>query len=613
MEATERTTDIYEFNAKYRQPPLVPIAELYSEDFFAQLGFQNKTWVKALARGVMVVTGFSRYYRQFPDRMEAALRQINQRGPMLYAPVISATMALLDDPRTLTPAERAATLILAARQFYEEVMSGELPPDQLHGEPLEMGQYPNFFGTSLVMDGKRFRIFKSKFDSQITIIVARRIYLLTITDWRAPAVFGQIRESLEWIMEDARQHPAKFAEPAPGIITAASNLVQYRLFGALKKLPLNLQNLELIKHSLFTVCLDLDQQPRSYAKAAFLAHATNFDNRWFHSSLQFVIFGNSKACTYCNFSTYLDGNTMMRGAAEMQRRATTIPVPPAASPASPSLLPITALKWNVPLGWRQSAQRDIQLILDNQDASFTIEGIGKDFFGKNHCEPVPTFILALQLATRKLTGEMAKIEQFLTMSKYRCMDLVTAIVTTPEVIRFTEYVENGSIDPMQAKTLLKAAIDSQSQACRQARRFLPPHDIFGLFILSKKKHARMLILGIAGIFAKILKRLGGFNLARGREIIVSHPEIYPEVPIVGRPGIRLPYVKYYGLHYQMFADHIVITMMPGTNWRIPNAEFLAQLSQSLSIIKQIIGVGTAPNFDAQPAQPIMAESAEIKF
>lgn len=530
---------------------------------------------------------------------------------MLYAPVISATMALLDDPRLLTPVDRATTLILAARQFYEDVMSGTLPPDQLRGEPLEMGQYPNFFGTSLILDDNRFRIFKTKSADQITIIAARRIYLLTVADWQAQSVFEQVRQSLQWIIADSQQHRAKLTEPSPAVITAASNLVQYRSFQALTKYPLNRQNLEWLSHSLFTVCLDLNNHPRSYARAAFLAHATNFDNRWFHSSLQFIVFGNSRACTYCNFSTYLDGNTMMRGASEMQRRATAIPIPPPGDQAPAPLLPIKALQWRVPIGCIQSAQRDIQMILDNQDATFKIDGIGKEFLGKNGCEPVPTFIVALQLATLRLIGEMAKIEQFLTMSKYRCMDLVTAIVTTPEVIRFTEYMDKEPMDLMQARSLLKEAIDSQARACRQARRFLPAHDIFGLFILSKKKYARLVILGIAALFAKILKQFGAFTLARGREIIVSHPEIYPEVPIVGRPGIRLPYVKYYGLHYQIFEDHIIVTMMPGVNWRIPNAEFLAELQRCLSIIKQIVGVDAGSNFKARSQPPIAAEGAQI--
>ena len=77
-----------------------------------------------------------------------------------------------------------------------------------------------------------------------------------------------------------------------------------------------------------------------------------------------------------------------------------------------------------------------------------------------------------------------------------------------------------------------------------------------------------------------------------REILVSHPEIYPEIPMVGRPGVRLPYVKYFGLHYQIHDDKITITMMPGSRWHIPNDEFMAVIEQSLAEIRSVILQGS---------------------
>ena len=71
---------------------------------------------------------------------------------------------------------------------------------------------------------------------------------------------------------------------------------------------------------------------------------------------------------------------------------------------------------------------------------------------------------------------------------------------------------------------------------------------------------------------------GAFEVT-ARDVLVSHPEIYPGVPIVGRPGIRLPYVNCFGLHYQMMADKTVITMMPGTRWSIPNEELIEVLTR----------------------------------
>jgi hypothetical protein len=76
-----------------------------------------------------------------------------------------------------------------------------------------------------------------------------------------------------------------------------------------------------------------------------------------------------------------------------------------------------------------------------------------------------------------------------------------------------------------------------------------------------------------------------------QEVLISHPKIYPEIPVVGRPGIRLPYVDYFGLHYQIMADQIVVTMMPSVNWTVPNVEFVAELRANLMKIQQIIQGG----------------------
>jgi hypothetical protein len=66
-----------------------------------------------------------------------------------------------------------------------------------------------------------------------------------------------------------------------------------------------------------------------------------------------------------------------------------------------------------------------------------------------------------------------------------------------------------------------------------------------------------------------------------REILVSHPEIYPGVPVVGRPGVRLPYVTCFGLRYQIWEDKTVVTVMPGVRWKTPNADLAGLLKSNL--------------------------------
>lgn len=587
MDAKERTRDVYEEIPGYPKPPLVPLPEPGDLETMSRLGVRPTKFSRQVIQTTMSVIGFNNFQRMLPDQLEGLLRRTNMRLPGLYSPVISATLALQDDPRRLTPIQRAASLIFAARNLHADIVSGSFPPDQLRGQPLEMGQYPNLFGTCLVVEGRGARMFKSTDVSHVIVAVARRFYRLDIGNLGSETTIEQLEEALAQLAHLGQQNRLRDDEPHIGLLTCASNGTQRSAFLKLSKIPANVTSLQAVRHSFLTVCLDLESSPSSIAEAAFWGHSTNCANRWWHSSLQLVVFGNARACVICNFTTYLDGNTMMRAAAELQRRAARSAVGAPLSPALPGLSPAVPLEWKVAPRLLRQAQRDLHLVQDNQQATFEILDIGRKFFAAQQVEAVPTFILALALTSQRLTGRVAKIDQFLTMSKYRCMDLVTANVTTPEVERFVDYMSSPQRNSKIAMALLREAIDSQARQARAARQVLPLPEILTLYFETLKGFRRRFVF-VVQIIAAIVLRLTGQVKLEQREVVVSHPEIYPEIPVVGRPGVRIPYARYFGLHYQILDDQIVITMMPGVTWKVPNAELIAELERSLKQLQSII-------------------------
>lgn len=588
MEARERTRDIYEQIPAYPKPPLVPLpgpADI--EAMLAEEGVAPGSIGHRISQAALALTGFHGFLRELPSRQEELMRRCDQRGAWLFAPLVSATMALEDDPRGLSPLERAATLLQAARSLRADLYAGRLPPDTFRGEALEMGQYPNFFGTSLIVEGRRPRIFKSTRLNQVTVIVRNRFFLLDIGEPGAEASLGEILAGLEAIVRAAEAQDAADRPQGVGLLTAARHLTQCRLFPQLEKSAVNRRALATLRHSLLTLCLDLDDAPASLAEAARAGHAGHPANRWWHSSLQVVVFGNARACAICNFNAYLDGNVMMRGGAELQRRAAACgPVPIASAGSSGPATP-TELHWDVPAEFIERARQDLAPMLDDQQATFEIAGIGAETFAAHKVDPIPAFVLALQMTAQRLIPEPAEITQFLTMSRYRCMDLTTARVTTPEVRRFVDYMAGPSVDREQAWALMREAIAAQGARCRIARHRMPLDDLIGLLIYARRGLAQRYTSVIFFLRAILLLQLGAVK-PLGRDILISHPVIYPEVPIVGRPGVRLPYVRYFGLHYQIWADKIVITLMPGTEWSVPNAQLIAELEASLRKLEAIM-------------------------
>jgi hypothetical protein len=177
------------------------------------------------------------------------------------------------------------------------------------------------------------------------------------------------------------------------------------------------------------------------------------------------------------------------------------------------------------------------------------------------------------------------IHQFLTMSKYRYMDLTTAAVSTPEVNAFCDYLKSTDLDVDQAYDLLEKAIQSQKDVCRQQRSGFSLHTAYLLFLMSRSFLQKLWIVPVFVLSEFVLRRAGCMRFHR-RDIVISHPGIYPEIPLVGRPGIRLPYVTYFALHYQIWEDKTIITMMPGRRWQVKNEKFIKELEQDiLSIVR----------------------------
>jgi len=588
MDAAERTRDIYEQITAYPKPPLVPLPGPNEIDaLLAASGWPPGSAGNRISWAAFALTGIKPFLRRLPDHQEQWMRRCDQRGAWLFAPLVSATIALEDDRRGLTPVERAATLLHGARSLHRDLYAGRLPPDTYRGQPLEMGQYPNLFATTLIVEGRRARIFKSSRLGQVTVVVRNRLYLLDIGQPGDEAPVSQIIQGLQTIVELAHAQGPADDTTAPGLLTCASHVTQCRLFPELSRDASNRAALDTLRHSFVTLCLDLDDAPATYAEALHHAHAGRPANRWWHASLQLVVTGNAKACAICNFNAYLDGNVMMRGGAEIQQRAAACVVSPSDQAIQPHPAPPIELKWSLRPESTHRAQRDLAPFLDSQQATFAIEGLGSTFFAAHKVDAIPAFVLALQMTAVRLSAEPAKITQFLTMSRYRCMDLTTATVTTPEVLRFVDYMQAGTVDRAEARAAMQTAIAAQVERCRLARERLPLEDIIGLAIFARRGLARAYTSAIFVLRALSLQWLGGVKRA-GRDIIISHPEIQPAIPLVGRPGVRLPYVRHFALHYQMWPDKIIVTFMPGMHWKIPNAQLVAELETDLRRLQALI-------------------------
>jgi hypothetical protein len=579
----ERTKFIYEDIPTYQQPPQIPLMSLSLAEAYRSLHLKKTLLSRCALWLLNVPTGFSRFYKALPEHLDEMLKTYDLRRSSLQAPIISATLTLQDDPRTDNPLDRAVSLLLGAKSFYDDLINGRLEQDRYGNAELEMGQYPNLFSTNLTVENRKSRIFKSARTDQITILVNRQIYLMTIENWDSASAFSELKSMLETIV----QHSSSIEklQPPIGLVTSASQVVQVRGISRMQANPMNQNNIEKLKHSFVTICLDLDKYPQDESEAFVNSHAGNPENRWSWQSLQLVVHGNGKACAVCNFSVYLDGNTMMRGAAEICHRGTEIAIEKSSKPLNNNTF--EHLQWQVNPQLLEAANRDFEKIKDDQQATFVLQTLSKTVAQQMNVDAVGVFVLALCMTTQRHVKKLPVVHQFLTMSKYRYMDLTTAIVSTPEVQTFCDFMKKHANDKSNGYELLIQAIDSQKQACRDERSAFSLVTIYSMFLMSQQGIKKIWAV-LNFMFAEFVLRKTKHLSQSRRDIVISHPAIYPEITMVGRPGVRLPYVTYFALHYQIFQDRTIVTMMPGLRWCVPNEKLIAELNANIQAIIEIV-------------------------
>ena len=73
------------------------------------------------------------------------------------------------------------------------------------------------------------------------------------------------------------------------------------------------------------------------------------------------------------------------------------------------------------------------------------------------------------------------------------------------------------------------------------------------------------------------------------DCFASSLRLLPGISMIGRPGIRLPYLGYYGLHYLIEEERIMIVLMPAKGAVEDLRRFADHFDSSLRLLKRLLG------------------------
>jgi hypothetical protein len=518
----------------------------------------------ALSAGVRMFfrSGFAAYIesmRRDPGAFTRELGRANLRASLASPLSDSATMLLEDEEGDVDALDRAARLAAAALEFRADFFAGKVPNTD-RGHPLEMGQFPNLFGTSTQIESGGERLVRTPNPRTIAVVISGRFYLLELgLDGRDRVPLGELRAGLREIAGRARGETPMVSV---GTVSAAGGDARVRAFRELGASPTSRESLAELARAAFVVCLDTDG-PIGDPGAWF--HAKNVANRWYNASVQIVVGKDASAAVILNYRCYLDGNVMTSFGEYLwdrakQSTATNSGEPPPAS--------IRELHWEVSPATLELCRSSIAPIVYEGRSTVRIEGVGRSSMLRSGVAPDAVFTHALMLAVRRLTGRVPRVTQYLAMNRFRSMGITTAMVTTAQSMQAVEAVRSGQGGDARAHALVRRAAQ-EHEAIQQASRGIAPLSVLLRLYLAQTSKWGAVPFRVLALLAPPV------------EIQISHPRLRPGIVRIGRPGITRQAIRDFAGHYSLGDDHVDLIVMPSRQMRYSVDQLATELQSAL--------------------------------
>jgi len=552
-----------------------------------------RKWIKKRFIPVFLgVFGFRKTYRALA-RDKTLLRDGEPAGARLRLMhtllAHDYVVALEPDPNHTAPPARAATLVAGALAFRQKLREGALKDDLFKDRPLNMRQYHNLFGRSVVPAPPANKHLDAPDSEHIVVFAGRQAFRIQVIEGDRPIAADTLAAQFEAI-------EARAAQPAEGdrwlgALSAVNRHKAAEIRGKLEADPVNAASLNTIDTALFTVSLDLDLAPNSLESLTRLGYSGNYRNRWFEKSTQLAVFANGEAALTLCFPAYLDGTIGGRYASELYHGAAAQTLSEHRPVLADSLAP-KKLEFHIDDAILDEAEAEVSGYIRDDCDIFKVESIGKDFFKSRKISPDSSIQMALLLATRKVFGHNLNMRQFINVRRFEGGTLELPYVTTQEVETFLNAAAAGNRDKRELAALLRAAVKSHKDIILKTFNGRSPKTIFNYALVGASPLKRRLARPLSAFFRWLgFKKYVSDMLGTSEhtaDIITSSLKIEPGMRILGRPGIRLPFLRYFGMHYLVEPNSILFIFMPAKHCVRDLSQVASAIEASLLEIKDIL-------------------------
>ncbi|ORY04936.1 acyltransferase ChoActase/COT/CPT [Basidiobolus meristosporus CBS 931.73] len=386
------------------------------------------------------------------------LAYMGYRDPLV--PYVSYFFTYKDDPRRKSQVKRAASILTAAMEFRQQVITGDLEPERTKAYPFCMYSYKYMFNAC--------RIPKKPIDYEVTfdpnanthIAVARKnkFYILDMFHNGQQLSAAEIESQLERIIADAGNEKG----PALGVLTCDNRDTWTDARDLLiKSAPENEKLLEKLESATLLLCLD-DTAPVTRDEHSWACWGGDGRNRYFDKSLQFFVFENGKAGFLAEHSS-MDGTPNARLNDYILNSIAKDTVNYGSEAVRPELQAPEQLKFALNdevLKTIKASEANFDNTMGKQELStLAYHGYGKNLIKKFRSSPDAFVQMIIQLAYYKMYGTSGATYEAATTRKFEHGRTETGRTVSNESVAFVKAMEDVDAPNDQKVALARSAMD----------------------------------------------------------------------------------------------------------------------------------------------------------
>ena len=395
-------------------------------------------------------------------------------------------------------------VVRAAIEFHLDVLEGRIPPDMMGPVTLDMSQYKNVLAMTRIPNAEVDTQRRASREEARHILVLHqgRFFKVPIfTREGNPATREAIHSQLQLVLKQSDTP----SEQGVGILTT---LHRDKLVSARKELiasPTNLDSLDQIETSIFTVCIDNPTPPIATAEISPLADpeqttaaritlhgngsTVHSANRWFDSGVQFLIGKDG----YFGI-TYEHSNSDAPPVINLLDRTLAASQEPSEVMArqDPLLAVPEELSWDLSpatKGHILLAREEIDSLVADIDLQFFLfREFGKELPKSYRLSPDSFFQVALQLAYYKMTAKIPSTYESGSTRKFYQGRTETIRSATSASQEFVLAMSQSDLSNEKRAHLLRAAVEAHRNYTIEAvNGHGVDRHLLGLKLISKEK------------------------------------------------------------------------------------------------------------------------------